>query len=77
MKRKAPGNDEVFIGQFKYLGHQGKELLLDIANEIWEKGHIQDKWKEAIMVPILKKYKPAKDPTSYQPISHLKKLNKI
>ena len=71
MKRKAPGNDQVFIDQFKHLGYKGKELLLEIANEIWETGHIPDRWKEAIMVPILKKDKPARDPTSYRPISLL------
>ena len=71
MKRKAPGNDQIFIDHFKYLGFRGKELLLEIANEIWEKGQIPDKWKEAIMVPILKKDKPARDPTSYRPISLL------
>ena len=71
MKRKAPGNDQIYIDQFKYLGHRGKNLMLEIANKIWEKGQIPDKWKEAIMVPILKKDKPAKDPTSYRPISLL------
>ena len=71
MKRKAPGNDQVFIDQFKHLGYKGRKLLLEIANEIWETGHIPDRWKEAIMVPILKKDKPARDPTSYRPISLL------
>ena len=71
MKRKAPGNDQVFIDQFKHLGHKGKELFLEISNEIWEKGHIPNLWKEATMVPILKKVKPAKEPTSYRPISLL------
>ena len=52
MKRKAPGHAQVFIDQFKHLGHTGKDLLLGIANEIWEKGVIPDTWKEAIMVPI-------------------------
>ena len=32
---------------------------------------IPKKWKEATLVPILKKDKPAKDPTSYRPISLL------
>ena len=71
MKRKAPGNDQIYIDQFKYLGHRGKDLMLEIANKIWEKGQIPDKWKEATMIPILKKDKPAKDPTSYRPISLL------
>ena len=71
MKRKAPGNDQIYIDQFKYLGHRGKDLMLEIANKICEKGQIPDKWKEATMIPVLRKDKPAKDPSSYCPISLL------
>ena len=56
MKRKAPGNDQIYIDQFKYLGHRGKDLMLEIANKIWEKGQ---SLKEITMIPILKKDKPA------------------
>jgi len=71
MKRKAPGNDELVIDQFRDLGHGGKIKLLEIANEIYQTGTFPKLWKQAIVVPILKKDKPAKDPGSYRPISLL------
>ena len=42
MKRKAPGNDEIIIDQFKDLGHGGKIKLLEIANEIYQTGVFPD-----------------------------------
>ena len=71
MKRKAPGHDKIIIDQFKDLGEGGKRMFLELTNEIYEKGEFPDTWKNAIMVPILKKEKPAKDPASYRPISLL------
>ena len=71
MKRKAPGNDEIIIDQFKDLGHGGKIKLLEIANEIYQTGVFPDIWKQATVVPILKKDKPASDPASYRPKSLL------
>ena len=71
MKRKAPGNDEVVIDQFKDLGYGGKLKLLEIANEIYQSGIFPEIWKQAIVVPILKKDKAANDPASYRPISLL------
>ena len=71
MKRKAPGNDELVIDQFRDLGHGGKLKLLEIANEIYQTGVFPEPWKQAIVVPILKKDKTAKDPASYRPISLL------
>ena len=60
MKRKAPGNDELVIDQFKDLGYGGKQKLLEIANEIFQTGIFPEPWKQAIVVPILNKDKPAK-----------------
>ena len=71
MKRKAPGHDKITIDQFKDLGEGRKRMFLELTNEIYEKGEFPDTWKNAIMVPILKKEKSAKDPASYRPISLL------
>ena len=71
MKRKAPGHDGILIDQFKVLTIGAKLKLLDIYNEIWEQGIFPETWKQAIMIPILKKGKPAKAPESYRPISLL------
>ena len=71
MKRKAPGHDKIIIDQFKDLGEGGIRMFLELTNEIYEKGEFPDTWKNAIMVPKLKKEKSAKDPASYRPISLL------
>ena len=77
MKRKAPGHDSLTIDCFKHLGPGGKHKLLDINNEMYSNGTFPDTWKHAIMVPILKKDKPAKHPSSYRPISLLPVGGKI
>ena len=77
MKRKAPGHDGLVIDCFQELGMGGKHKLLDIANEIYATGNFPSTWKQAIMIPILKKNKAAKDPASYRPISLLPVGGKI
>ena len=77
MKRKAPGNDGLVIDHFKDLGMGGKLKLLEISNEIFSTGNFPDKFKQAIVVPILKKEKPARNPSSYRPISLLPVAGKI
>ena len=77
MKRKAPGNDGLVIDHFKDLGMGGKLKLLELSNEIYNTGNFPDKFKQAIVVPILKKEKPARNPSSYRPISLLPVAGKI
>ena len=77
MKRKAPGHDNLVIDQFKDLGYGCMDKLLELYNEIFTLGRYPDPWKQAIVVPILKKNKPAKDPASYRPISLLPIAGKI
>ena len=72
MKRKAPGNDGLVIDHFKDLGMGGKLKLLEISNEIFSTGNFPDKFKQAIVVPILKKknlpgIQAHTDPSPYSP----------
>ena len=46
-------------------------LSRDTILKIFSTGNFPQTWKQAIMVPILKKDKTAKDPASYRPISLL------
>ena len=55
MKRKAPGHDGLVIDCFQELGMGGKHKLLDIANKKYTSGHFPPTWKQALMIPILKK----------------------
>ena len=76
-KRKAPGNDGIFINQLKDLHASAKMVVLELYNEIWESGSYPDVWKKAILVPIMKKGKVAGDPLSYRPISLLPIMGKV
>ena len=76
-KRKAPGNDGIFINQIKDLHCSSLAIILDLYNEIWKPGIFPGIWKSAILVPLLKKGKVAGDPLSYRPISLLPSMGKV
>ena len=76
-KRKAPGNDGIYINQLRDLHASSLAIILDLYNEIWRTGDFPDIWKEAILVPLLKKGKVAGDPLSYRPISLLPIMGKV
>ena len=59
-----------------YLGSVAKQKLLDIYNQSWNTGTFPTRWKEAIIIPILKKGKDRHNKTSYRPISLLSCLGK-
>ena len=52
-----------------HLGQEGKKALLHLINMTWNKGTIPTPWRNAHIVPILKKGKDPKVPKSYRPIS--------
>ncbi|GFS24650.1 retrovirus-related Pol polyprotein from type-1 retrotransposable element R1 4 [Elysia marginata] len=51
------------------LGVTGKLFLLNIINQSWKQGRTPRAWKNAHVVPILKKDKDPKELKSYRPIS--------
>ena len=51
------------------LGGASLRKLLEIFNLSWEQGTLQQIRREAILMPILKKAKAPKKPSSYRPIS--------
>ena len=53
-----------------------KQKLLDIYNHSWNTGTFPTSWKEAIIIPILKKGKDRHSKTSYRPIGLLSCLGK-
>ena len=68
-KRKSPGPDGVTNEMLLHLGNIALLKLLEIFNYSWETGNIPQIWKEAIMIPILKKGKNKTKASSYRPIS--------
>ena len=75
--RKSPGPDKLHNEMLVKLGPAGKQAVLFLLNLSWSTGVIPQKWKNAILSPILKKDKPPEDFNSYRPISITSCLGKI
>ena len=70
MKEKAAaGPDEIPPRFLKELGPVAVDLLLVIFNRSWEDGFCPQSWRDAEIIPLLKKGKPASRPDSYRPVS--------
>ena len=59
------------------MGTIGKRAILNFINKTLETGILPKCWKNAYIVPILKKGKDPKDPKSYRPISLTSCLGKL
>ena len=70
MKAKgAPGSDNISPRFLKALGSIALRYLLGIINESWSYGRCPASWREAVIVPLLKKGKPASKVDSFSPVS--------
>ena len=74
--KKAPGKDGISNEMTRHLGSLAEQKLLDIYNHSWNTGTFPTSWKEAIIIPILKKGKDRHSKTSYRPINLLSCLGK-
>ena len=68
-KKKSPGPDNITNEMLQHLGNIGLMKLLDVFNLSWREGQVPQCWKEARMIPILKKGKNKNNVLSYRPIS--------
>jgi len=75
--KKAPGPDGVSNDMLKHLGPIAKKTLLEIFNRCWHAGEVPQTWKEAHVIPILKKGKDKTNPANYRPISLLSCVGKL
>ena len=70
MKRKgAQGPDEIPPTFLKELGPRALDELLEIFNQSLSTASCPQVWRNAIIIPLLKAGKSAKDLASYRPIS--------
>ena len=76
-KRKAPGPDHITNEMILNLTDSSLSILLDFFNRTWYEGQLPTEWKKANITPILKKDKPASQPSSYRPISLTSCLGKV
>ena len=68
-KKKSPGPDGITNEMLTHLDTTARLKLLEIFNLSWEEGRVPQMWKEATMIPILKKGKVKTKSSSYRPIS--------
>ena len=66
--KKSPGPDAITNEMLTHLGNKATCKLLEIFNHSWATGTLPQTWREATMIPILKKGKDPKQ-ASYRPIS--------
>ena len=76
-KRKSPGPDGITNEMIQNLGPRSKKILLKILNCSWKTGTVPQCWREANMIPILKKGKDKTKAESYRPISLTSCLGKL
>ena len=65
----APGKDKIHPRFIKAMGPIASSFMLRIFNDSWKTGSCPASWMEAIIVPILKKCKPASQIDSFCPVS--------
>ena len=53
--KKSPGKDGVSNEMIKHLGPTARQKLLELYNLSWNSGIFPAAWKEATIIPILKK----------------------
>lgn len=68
-KKKSPGPDNITNEMLQHLGNTAVQKLLDIFNLSWSEGQVPQCWREATMIPVLKKGKNKNKALSYRPIS--------
>ena len=68
-KKKSPGPDNITNEMLQHLGNTALNKLLAIFNLSWKEGQVPQCWKEASMIPVLKKGKNKSKAVSYRPIS--------
>ena len=65
----APGKDKIHKRFIKAMGPIVSSFMLRIFIDSWKTGSCRASWREAIIVPILKKGKPASQIDSFRPVS--------
>ena len=70
MKRKgAAGDDDIPPSFLKELGPKAINELLEMCNFSFTNADIPQVWRHGLIIPLLKRAKPASEVESYRPIS--------
>ena len=67
--RKASGDDDIPHEFLKNLGEKARKYILHMYNRTWNGEEVPQKWRRAVIKPLLKDGKDPSWTTSYRPIS--------
>ena len=73
----TPGLDRITYLMLKHLHHNMTKVILYTFNRIYQDNIYPDRWKTAIIVPVLKPGKDPQDSSNYRPISLTSCLSKL
>ena len=78
MKRNsATGDDKIAYEFFQHMPPIALVKLLELYNTVWKRGKVPQKWKHAVILPILKMGKDPQKAISYRPISLTSTVSKL
>ncbi|KAH8616317.1 putative RNase H putative (RNA dependent DNA polymerase) [Trypanosoma vivax] len=73
----APGDDEIHCEELKQLGRASRRCILRLFNYSLRTGQVPAKWRQGIIVPLLKPNKPANSMASFRPVTLTSTLCKL
>ncbi|KAG8346901.1 hypothetical protein TRVL_02258 [Trypanosoma vivax] len=73
----APGTDEIQCEELKQLGRASRRHILRLFNYSLRAGKVPAKWRQGIIVPLLKPNKPANSMASFRPVTLTSTLCKL
>ncbi|KAH8616291.1 putative Reverse transcriptase (RNA dependent DNA polymerase) [Trypanosoma vivax] len=73
----APGNDEIHCEELKQLGSVSRRCILCLFNYNLCTGQVQAKWRQGIIVPLLKLNKATSSMASFRPVTLTSTLRKL
>ena len=76
-KNKATGPDEIPVKAWRVLGGEVVDLLWDLMIQIEEQEHIQDEWRESVLVPIYEEKGDVQECQNYWGVKLLSHTMKI
>lgn len=77
LRMTSPDFDQIHNGIFRALTPEQCGPLLSLFNQSFQLGIVPERWKEGIVLPILKPGKDPSLPASYRPITLLSCMGKL
>ncbi|GBN82099.1 putative RNA-directed DNA polymerase from transposon X-element [Araneus ventricosus] len=73
----SPGPDNIHLLMLTHLTETSLHNILKLFNRIWKEKKFPSSWRRAVVIPILKPGKDAKNPNNYRPIALTSVLCKL